>query len=338
MLFKFHTMQNHKIKAAVIGATGYTGAELIRILAYHDEVELTQLISRSKAGQSVSEVMPELSNRIDLNFSGTISAGADVWFLALPHGASKSFLQEHKALADQVKIIDLSNEFRPINQSKWEDYHFTFGLPELRRQEIQKANHIANPGCFATAITLGLVPLYHHHKIDEQASVHINATTGSTGAGVSLSETSHFSYRSNNLSWYKAFTHQHLAEIGEQLIQKAEGAPKLFFLPQRGAFARGIFATAYCEFEGSLDEAYGLYSAFYKDAAFTQVVKAPVSLKQVVGTNNCQIHLHKHNDTLLITSAIDNLLKGAAGQAVQNMNLMYNFDESEGLLFKSIGY
>ena len=338
MPFKFHAMQNHKIKVAVIGATGYTGAELIRVLAFHSGVELTQLISRSKAGQSLLEVMPELSNRLDLDFSSTINAGADIWFLALPHGASKTFIEAHKALADQVKIIDLSNEFRHINHSKWGGYHFTFGLPELRRQEIQNANHIANPGCFATAIILGLAPLIHHDKIDEQTSIHINATTGSTGAGASLSETSHFSYRLNNLSWYKAFTHQHLAEIGEQLTQKAEATPKLFFLPQRGAFARGIFATSYCEFEGSLEEAYDLYEAFYKDAAFTQVVKAPISLKQVVGTNNCQIHLHKHNDTLLITSAIDNLLKGAAGQAVQNMNLMFGFDESEGLLFKSIGY
>ena len=322
-------MQNHKIKAAVIGATGYTGAELIRILAYHNEVELTQLISRSKAGQSVAEVMPELSNGIDLNFSGTISAGADVWFLALPHGASKSFLQEHKALADQVKIIDLSNEFRPINQSKWEDYHFTFGLPELRSQEIQKANHIANPGCFATAIQLGVLPLISANSNSKE--IHTHAITGSTGAGLKLTETSHFSWRNNNVSWYKPFTHQHLNEVYKTIEKKYN----INFIPIRGNFSRGIFCTSYIKTELDIDSIYKIYFDFYNDHPFTVVSNEEIHLKQVINTNKCLIHLKKIEGKLLITSIIDNLIKGASGQAIQNMNLMFGFDETTGLKLKS---
>ncbi len=327
-----------KIKVAVVGATGYTGAELVRLLVNHPKAELTQVISRSKAGQRVDQVLNDLAGQIDLEFSSTVTEGADLWFLALPHGTSRTFLEEHKALTSTVRIIDLSNEFRHKDRSQWHNRSFVFGMPELQKNAIETADAIANPGCFATAITLGLAPLYHNDHLDFSTPVHINATTGSTGAGASLSETAHFSYRSNNLSWYKAFTHQHLTEIGEQLTKQADTLPKLFFLPHRGDFARGIFATAYLEYPDSLEQAYASYQHFYENALFTQVVHNPIALKQVVGTNYCHIQLHKHENTLLITSAIDNLLKGAAGQAIENMNLMYGLDQRLGLQLKSIVY
>lgn len=327
-----------KIKVAVIGATGYTGAELVRLLVNHPKAELTQVISRSKAGKRVDQVLDDLAGQINLEFSSAVTEGADLWFLALPHGVSRGFLEEHKDLASSVRIIDLSNEFRHKNRSQWHNRSFVFGMPELQKSAIETADAIANPGCFATAITLALAPLYHNGMLDVSTAVHINATTGSTGAGASLSETAHFSYRSNNLSWYKAFTHQHLTEIGEQLTQQADTLPKLYFLPHRGDFTRGIFATAYLEFTDPLEQVYESYQRFYEKSPFTRVVHNPISLKQVVGTNFCHIQLHKHESTLLITSAIDNLLKGAAGQAIENMNLMYGLDQRLGLHLKSIAY
>jgi N-acetyl-gamma-glutamyl-phosphate reductase len=327
-----------KIKVAVIGATGYTGAELVRLLVNHPKAELAQVISRSKAGKRVDQVLDDLAGQIDLEFSSAVTEGADLWFLALPHGASRVFLEEYKEFTSTVRIIDLSNEFRHKNRSQWHNRSFVFGMPELQKSAIETADAIANPGCFATAITLALAPLYHYGKIDFSNAVHINATTGSTGAGASLSETAHFSYRSNNLSWYKAFTHQHLTEIGEQLTQQPDTLPKLYFLPHRGDFTRGIFATAYLEYTDSLEQVYDSYQRYYETAPFTQVVHNSISLKQVVGTNFCHIHLHKHENTLLITSAIDNLLKGAAGQAIENMNLMYGLDQRLGLQLKSIAY
>ncbi|RUA15050.1 MAG: N-acetyl-gamma-glutamyl-phosphate reductase, partial [Flavobacteriia bacterium] len=229
--------------------------------------------------------------------------------------------------------IDLSNDFRLQADADFNGRHFVYGLPELNKDSIRKADAIANPGCFATAIQLALLPLAKAGLLNHE--IHVNAVTGSTGAGVGLSATSHFSWRNNNVSWYKPFTHQHLGEIGESLDSFGTTVGKLMFLPNRGNFTRGILATGYTQFEGSLEDAKKLYAAFYKDAVFTHMSEEEINLKQVVNTNQCHIHLHKHEDLLLVTSAIDNLLKGASGQAVQNMNLMFGFPETEGLLLKA---
>jgi N-acetyl-gamma-glutamyl-phosphate reductase len=232
-----------------------------------------------------------------------------------------------------TRIIDLSNDFRLAADAVLGERKFVYGLPELKKEEIRNARYIANPGCFATGIQLALLPLAQAKLLANP--VHINAVTGSTGAGVSLSATSHYSWRNNNVSWYKPFTHQHLGEIKESLNKLQKNTGELFFLPNRGNFTRGILATAYTDFKGSLEEAYSLYSDFYKDAAFTQITEEDISLKQVVNTNQCHVHLHKHNNTLLITSALDNLLKGASGQAIQNMNLAFGFQETAGLQLKA---
>lgn len=323
------------IKVAIIGASGYTGAELLRLLVRHPEVQLECAYSRTNSGRMVSAVHPDLLGQTDLVFSEALPQGADVWFLCLPHGESADFLSKHSSTIGHARIIDLSNSFRHMNSATHDGRSFVFGLPELNAAAIKKAENIANPGCFATAITLALAPLYHGGHLNESNEVHVNATTGSTGAGTALSPTSHFSYRVNNLSWYKPFVHQHLAEIAEQLTRKPKAQPKLYFLPQRGAFTRGIFATAYTHFNGTLAEAKALYADFYKGAVFTHLSPDPLQLKSVVGTNNCQIHLHQHEDMLLLTAAIDNLIKGASGQAVENMNLMFGFEQSTALQLKA---
>ncbi len=232
-----------------------------------------------------------------------------------------------------TRIIDLSNDFRLQKAQEIEGKKFVYGLPELYKRQIQKARYIANPGCFATAIQLALLPLAKAGLLKND--IHVNAVTGSTGAGVGLSETSHFSWRNNNASWYKPFTHQHLGEINESLLALQNDVGALYFIPNRGNFTRGIFATAYTQFEGSLAEAINMYQDFYSEAVFTHVSEDPINLKQVVNTNQCHIHVHKHGNTLLVTSAIDNLLKGASGQAVQNMNLMLGFKEGEALQLKA---
>jgi N-acetyl-gamma-glutamyl-phosphate reductase len=320
------------IKAGIIGGSGYTGGELIRILLNHSQVEIDFVFSTTRAGKPISSAHADLLGTIDLNFTGDVNTNVDVVFLCLGHGNSTKFLGEH-TFSEDTKIIDLSNDFRLQKDATLNRKHFVYGLPELYKSEIQKANYIANPGCFATAIELGLLPLAKAELLSKD--VHINAVTGSTGAGVSPSGTTHFSWRNNNVSWYKPFTHQHLGEINESLKSLQKHSGELFFLPTRGNFTRGIFATAYTKFEGSEEEAIQLYKDFYADAAFTQIADAPIHLKQVVNTNQCHIHLHKHEGTLLITSAIDNLLKGASGQAVQNMNLAFGFEESEGLQLKA---
>lgn len=320
------------IKAGIIGGSGYTGGELIRILLNHSEVEIDFVFSTTRAGKAVSSAHPDLLGTIDLNFTGSINSNIDVVFLCLGHGNSTKFLNENQ-FSEDTKIIDLSNDFRLQEDANLNGKHFVYGLPELNKSEIQEATYIANPGCFATAIQLGLLPLAKAKLLN--ADAHINAVTGSTGAGVSPSGTTHFSWRNNNVSWYKPFTHQHLGEINESLKSFQEDSGKLFFLPTRGNFTRGILATAYTYFEGSLEKATQLYKDFYQEAEFTQIADEPIHLKQVVNTNQCHIHLHKHEDTLLITSAIDNLLKGASGQAVQNMNLIFGFKESEGLNLKA---
>lgn len=320
------------IKAGIIGGSGYTGGELIRLLMYHPEVEIDFVFSTTRAGKKVTTAHADLLGTTEMKFSGSVNSNVDVVFLCLGHGNSSKFLNENN-FSDSAKIVDLSNDFRLQKDAIFQGKEFVYGLPELNKTKIQNANYIANPGCFATTIQLGLLPMAKAGLLSQ--AVHVNAVTGSTGAGVNPTSTSHFSWRNNNMSWYKPFTHQHLGEIHESLKSLQENSGELFFLPTRGNFARGIFATAYTEFDGNLEQAIHLYSDFYSDAAFTHIAEDPIHLKQVVNTNQCHIHLHKHNRTLLITSATDNLLKGASGQAVQNMNLMFGLNEKEGLNLKA---
>ncbi|TMM59445.1 N-acetyl-gamma-glutamyl-phosphate reductase [Maribacter algarum] len=320
------------IKAGIIGGSGYTGGELIRILLHHSEVEIDFVYSTTRAGKSVFSAHPDLLGTTDLHFTGNVNADVDVVFLCLGHGNSTKFLGEY-TFSETTKIIDLSNDFRLQKDATLNGKNFIYGLPELYKNEIEEAKYIANPGCFATAIQLGLIPLAKAGLLG--AAIHVNAVTGSTGAGVIPSETTHFSWRNNNVSWYKPFTHQHLGEINESLNALQTDVGELFFLPNRGNFTRGILATAYTKYEGTEEEAIQLFEDFYKDAKFAQIAKEPINLKQVVNTNQCHIHLHKYEGTLLVTSAIDNLLKGASGQAVQNMNLMFDFEECEGLQLKA---
>ncbi|MBU2995496.1 N-acetyl-gamma-glutamyl-phosphate reductase [Cellulophaga baltica] len=320
------------IKAGIIGGSGYTGGELIRILLNHPEVTIDFVYSTTRAGKKITTAHPDLLGVTDIAFTGDVNLNVDVVFLCLGHGNSTTFLNANDFSAN-TKIIDLSNDFRLDADAILNGKKFVYGLPETNKPAIKKANYIANPGCFATAIQLGLLPLAKAGLLNNE--IHINAVTGSTGAGVSPSATSHFSWRNNNVSWYKPFTHQHLGEIGESLASYNNEVGELFFLPNRGNFTRGILATAYTKFEGSIEDAIALYKDFYKDALFTHISEQEINLKQVVNTNHCHIHLHKFNDRLLITSAIDNLLKGASGQAVQNMNLMFGFEENIGLNLKA---
>ncbi|WP_350286317.1 N-acetyl-gamma-glutamyl-phosphate reductase [uncultured Croceitalea sp.] len=320
------------IKVGIIGGSGYTGGELIRLLLNHSKAELDFVYSTTRAGKSIASTHADVLGQTDLNFTGTVNPKVDVLFLCLGHGNSTSFLKENH-FSDETKIVDLSNDFRLEADAVLDGKRFVYGLPELSKKEIQEADHIANPGCFATAIQLALLPLAKAGKLNHE--VHINAVTGSTGAGIKPSETTHFSWRNNNASWYKPFTHQHLGEINESLNSFELPVGDIYFLPNRGNFSRGILATIYTKFKGSLDEAKSIFTTFYEDAPFTHISEEAIHLKQVVNTNNCHIHLHKHGDVLLLTSAIDNLLKGASGQAVQNMNLMFGYEETEGLKLKA---
>lgn len=324
------------IKVGIIGGAGYTAGELIRILIHHPKVVLYFVYSTSNAGNYLYQVHQDLVGALDLKFTATINAEVDVLFLCLGHGNSKTFL-ENNTFSKSTKIIDLSNDFRLELDSNFQGKEFVYGLPELQKEAIISAKNIANPGCFATAIQLALLPLSHHNLV--KSGVHINATTGSTGAGVSPSATTHFSWRAANFSVYKAFTHQHLEEINESLSKLQLGfSEELFFIPNRGSFTRGIFASVYLEFDKTVEDAFELFEDFYKEAPFTHISKTPIHLKQVVNTNNCFIHLEKHNNTLLITSVIDNLLKGASGQAIQNMNLLFGFEETTGLQLKASSF
>ena len=320
------------IKAGIIGGSGYTGGELIRLLVNHPEVSLNFVYSSSKPGTKIAQAHPDLTGILDMEFTSEIDSEIDVLFLCLGHGHSREFLGKH-SFSSKTRIIDLSTDFRLIQDSEFNDKAFVYGLPELVKSDIEKAENIANPGCFATAVQLALLPLAKGQLLGN--TVHINGVTGSTGAGFKPSATTHFSWRNNNISWYKPFNHQHLSEINESVAKLQNNAGPLYFLPHRGNFSRGILITAYTEFAGSLDEAVQIYKDYYADAKFTHVADQPVHLKQVVNTNMCHIHLHKHDNILLLTSVLDNLLKGASGQAVQNMNLMFGFDEREGLNLKA---
>lgn len=324
------------LRAGIIGGAGYTGGEMLRILINHPNVDIQFVNSTSNAGNFISDVHTDLIGDTDLRFTNEIPQDIDVLFLCVGHGDAKKFL-EANPISESIKIIDLSQDFRLKDNSQHATRKFIYGLPELNRDAIKTANNIANPGCFATCIQLGLLPLAAKGLINNE--VHINATTGSTGAGQSLGATSHFSWRNNNLSIYKAFEHQHLNEIGESLLQLQPGlSDPLSFIPQRGAFPRGILAAMYLESDLSLEEAQSIYESYYADHPFTQVSRKNIDLKQVVNTNKALVHLEKHGSKLFIISIIDNLLKGASGQAVQNMNLMFGLEETAGLKLKAVGF
>ncbi|EDM42864.1 N-acetyl-gamma-glutamyl-phosphate reductase [unidentified eubacterium SCB49] len=321
------------LEVGIIGGAGYTSGELLRLLVHHPKVAINFVYSTSNSGNLITDIHQDLLGSLDLKFTNTINSNVDVLFLCLGHGNSKKFL-ENNSFSETTKIIDLSNDFRLKKDKTFNGKTFVYGLPELQKQSIKKAAYIANPGCFATALQLALLPLAHNELL--QADIHINAVTGATGAGTSLSSSTHFAWRDNNFSYYKPFVHQHLDEIYQTVSQlQSSFDSEIHFMPNRGNFSRGIFATVYTTFNGSLDEAKQVYKDFYKDAAFTFVSDNEVHLKQVVNTNKCFLHLHKHKDKLLITSVIDNLLKGASGQAILNMNLMCGFDEQEGLQLKA---
>ncbi len=314
------------IKVGIIGGAGYTAGELVRILIHHPDVEIVQVVSSSQAGKKLYEIHHDLVGSTELEFVEQLSHEVDIVYLCQGHGRSKKYLTEN-LLPEGVNVIDLSQDFRHQSNTQFNNREFIFGLPEVNKATISEATAVANPGCFATAIMLGLLPLAKNELLNE---VHIHALTGSTGAGQGFSATSHFSYRHSNVSIYKPFEHQHLVEIRETL---GTGA-MLNFIPIRGAFTRGIFASMYLETNASLTSIQKLYQDFYAHAVFTHLSDHPVHLKQVVNTNNCILHVEKVEDKLLIISVIDNLLKGASGQAVQNMNLMYGLDESTGLKLK----
>jgi N-acetyl-gamma-glutamyl-phosphate reductase len=321
-----------KIKAGIIGGAGYTGGELIRLLIHHPGVSVSFIHSRSNAGKPVHSVHQDLLGDTELKFSGELNDDVDVVFLCLGHGESKKFLAENK-IADKVKVIDLANDFRLSESSKLDSRNFIYGLPELNREQIKKANNVANPGCFATTIQLGLLPLA---KAGLLKDVYTTGITGSTGAGQSLSATSHFSWRENNIQAYKTLTHQHLGEIGESLKQlQPAGDIHVNFVPWRGDFTRGIFVSSQVRCDESLIELNKIYEDFYAGHLFTHITKEPLFLKQVVNTNKCIIQLEKVGSMLVVHSVTDNLLKGASGQAVQNMNLMFGLDETAGLNLKA---
>jgi len=320
----------NSISVGIIGAAGYTGGELLRILIHHPQAEIVFANSRSQAGKPVYETHTDLLGDTGLVFtSGLPFEEADVIFLCSGHGQSRKFLEENQ-VPETVKIIDLSTDYRN------ETGGFVYGLPELNRERIREARKVANPGCFATTVQLALLPLAHAGLLGE---VHVSAITGSTGAGQALSATTHFSWRNNNVSVYKAFTHQHLAEIRQSLSQLQDGfSEDINFLPYRGNFPRGIMANAYLDFEGSLEDAQHLFETYYAEHPFTHISHRPIDVKQVVNSNKCILELQKHGKKLLITSVTDNLLKGASGQAVQNMNLMFGRDETTGLHLKTISF
>lgn len=320
------------IKAGIIGGAGYTGGELIRILIHHPDVSVSFIHSRSNAGKPVSTVHQDLHGDTDLLFSDKIKDNIDVLFLCLGHGESKKFLTDNK-INNKTKVIDLANDFRLLQHSKLGTRTFVYGLPELNREKIKTARNVANPGCFATAVQLGLLPLAKAGLLDE---IYTTGITGSTGAGQTLTQTSHFSWRANNIQAYKTLTHQHLGEIGESLLQlQSKSKIDLSFVPWRGDFTRGIFVSSTITCSLSLKELNKIFSNYYKNHPFTFINEEAIFLKQVINTNKAIIQLEKAGSKLVVHSVIDNLLKGASGQAVQNMNLMFGLEETKGLKLKA---
>jgi N-acetyl-gamma-glutamyl-phosphate reductase len=321
-----------KVNIGIVGGAGYTGGELLRVLLRHPNAHITFVHSTSSAGELVSKVHADLVGDTDLKFAANIDQDIDVLFLCVGHGDAKKFLTANEIKAG-IKIIDLSQDFRLAATANMGDKQFVYGLPELQKAKIQKANYIANPGCFATAIQLGLLPLAAKGLLKE---VYTTGITGSTGAGQGLAATSHFSWRANNIQAYKTLQHQHLNEIGESLasLQGNQNA-EVNFVPWRGDFTRGIFVTSVVASDLSVEEVYTLYNAYYEAHPFTHVSKNNIDLKQVVNTNKCLIHIEKQGNKIAVHSAIDNLLKGAVGQAVQNMNLIFGLEEGTGLQLKA---
>lgn len=326
------------IKIGILGAAGYTGGELIRLLVHHPEAEIVFANSESNAGNLVADVHEGLLGDTDLRFTDTMPFDeVDVVFFCFGHGKSEEFLKEH-AIPAHVKIIDLAQDFRIAAPT----HDYVYGLPEIHKEQICKCQHLANPGCFATCIQLGLLPLAKAGLLTHDVAV--NAITGSTGAGQKPVSTTHFSWRSDNMSIYKVFTHQHLHEIRQSLTE-LQGSLEVDvdFIPYRGDFARGIFCTEVVKFDGeegtptnpTAEQLADMYRAFYADAAFTHYIDKALDLKQVVNTNKALVHIDKFGNKAVITCIIDNLLKGAVGQAVQNMNLMFGIDEKSGLGLKA---
>ncbi|MEG1684702.1 MAG: N-acetyl-gamma-glutamyl-phosphate reductase [Bacteroides sp.] len=317
------------IKVGIIGGAGYTAGELIRLLINHPEVDIKFINSSSNAGNKITAVHEGLYGETDLVFTDELPLSTiDILFFCTAHGDTRKFIESH-TLPEGLKIIDLSMDYRIES----EEHDFVYGLPELNRRLICGSNHVANPGCFATCIQLGLLPLAKHLMLNDDISV--NAITGSTGAGVKPGATSHFSWRNNNMSIYKPFEHQHIPEIKQSLksLQQSFDAD-IDFIPYRGDFPRGIFTTLVVKTTVELDEIVRLYQEYYAEDSFIHIVEENIDLKQVVNTNKCLLHLEKHGNKLLIISCIDNLLKGASGQAVHNMNLMFNLEETVGLKLK----
>ena len=320
------------IRVGILGAAGYTGGELIRLLLNHPEAEIVFANSESNAGNLVSDVHEGLIGDTDLKFTDAMPFDkVDVVFFCFGHGKSEAFLKEH-TIPDHVKIIDLAQDFRIKG-----NHDYVYGLPEINKAEIIKAQHVANPGCFATAIQVALLPAAKMGLLTEDVAV--NAITGSTGAGQKPGATTHFSWRSDNLSIYKAFSHQHIAEIRQSLTQ-IQGSlnASIDFIPYRGNFARGIFCTAVVKTQANAEDVIAAYKDFYRDAAFTHYSNKAIDLKQVVNTNKALVHVDCFEGKILVTSAIDNLLKGAVGQAVQNMNLLFGLEETAGLQLKASAF
>ncbi|KAA6345724.1 N-acetyl-gamma-glutamyl-phosphate reductase [termite gut metagenome] len=321
------------IKVGIIGGAGYTAGELIRVLLNHPEAEIVFINSSSNAGNKIADVHSGLYGECDMTFTDEVPFDSvDVLFFCTAHGDTRKFIECY-SLPEDLKIIDLSMDYR----IKSDDHEFLYGLPELNRRNICKAKYVANPGCFATCIQLGLLPLAKQSMLDDDVTV--NAITGSTGAGVKPNATSHFSWRNNNISIYKPFAHQHVPEIKQSLKQlQPSFNSEIDFIPYRGDFPRGIFATLIVKSKIELPELVSIYEDYYQKDSFTHIVDENIDLKQVVNTNKCLLHLEKHGDKLLIISCIDNLLKGASGQAVHNMNLMFNLEETIGLRLKANGF
>ena len=321
------------IKTGIVGGAGYTGGELIRILLRHPQCRIEYVHSRSQAGKPISDLHKDLIGETSLKFVAEAYTDIDVMFLCIGHGESVQFLDQNHT-PGSVKIIDLSQDFRLNNAN---DRRFTYGLPEAFKEQIIQADNIANPGCFATAIQLSLLPLSKNQLLKND--IQVSGITGSTGAGQSPSVTTHFSWRSSNISLYKAFTHQHLAEINQTLkTLQPDWNSSLNFVPIRGNFTRGILIAAYTKTELSLEQAKKLYNDFYVEQPFVFFTDENPDVKQVVNTNKCVLHLEKHGDILLAVSVIDNLVKGASGQAVQNMNLMFGLEEKTGLKLKPVAF
>lgn len=321
------------IKVGIIGGAGYTAGELIRILLNHPDAEIVFVNSSSNAGNKLSAVHEGLIGETDMVFTDRLPLDTiDVLFFCTAHGDTRKFM-EANTLPEGLKVIDLSMDYR----LEADDNPFIYGLPELNRRAICKSLYVANPGCFATAIQLALLPLARNLMLNDD--VYVNAITGSTGAGVKPGATTHFSWRNNNLSIYKPFTHQHLPEIMQSLKHlQSSFDHDINFIPYRGDFARGIFATAVVKNAVDIDELYRIYREYYEADSFVHVVEEQIDLKQVVNTNKCLLHLEKHGDKLLVVSCIDNLLKGASGTAVHNMNLLFNLKETTGLILKPSGF